>query len=1108
RYDAKEYNESEAIVDSALASVGENAQKEGTKYLLLPGDLTRSSEYEAHVQLAKKLEAFEKEYGIQVIVTNGNHDINVIGAATFENNVEEPARSITAAEFKEVYKNLGFDLASEVFMPQTENGHGMLSYVADIGDDYGLIVVDSSKYDPVNVGKDPTSGYISAEQMEWILEKGAQIRSEGKVPFVMIHHNLAAHMECEPSITHAFVLDDYIEAAETLADNGINFSFSGHLHTNDIANVVSDYGNVLYDCETPSLTGFPNQYRNVTISTDSNNKTTCTYSNVDCDDVMPVSVDGVMYPLGEFKYTSFGLCFGAALSDTGHADLTEMLLGFLIKYVGLYGEDIKATGGGVVEWLKMKYGLDIRQIIESFLEPYIGSGIGLGGYEIFSADNIVWFVEDLLDQIVYKYIDNPENLAEKLRPALKKILEIKVSDYPCTKFYETLGFGDPEKPGTLEDAVLSAVYYWYTGNENIDDDIFIQDTLKQFDSGDLPYRMFDVLVDVAYNDILNNTILSEFEIRLDKLFGTSPIGLKLGEGVNKVLNVLLRGDFTYKNLVDTVFELGVLPYTDILDAVNQLVVDEYLTPSQIESVGHTLSVLLSDFATESVPVKLGDMDISYSDDKLVPEATKSNFRLPTMVSVTMGDDSKTSAYINWFSKESLPDTDIEIYEYDGSNVEFTGKATETAPFTITKTEKVVDRVFPGIDFGVAGVLNYHFDMYQHTVSLTNLKPDTKYVFKDGNESFGWWSGEGSVETSGDSTSVTFFHMSDPQSQNEAQYARSWANTVDKAFSMYPDAKFIANTGDLVDHGMNNKQWQWMFDTASDNLMKTYLMPATGNHEEFDDYSTVSNFVLPNVPEQETASGVYYSYTYNNVHVAVLNTNDLGEDHALSADQIDWLKEDMNSSDAQWKIVAFHKAVYSNGSHYDDKDVCAMRDQFSTLLPELDIDLVLQGHDHVYLRTHSLDGNEVVVEKKTALEYDGQVYDTYVNPTGTSYVIDACSGVKVYQTKDVTQTDQLFPRAAKTVDVDTQVFSAVQIVDGVLYFNAYKVSGDETECIDKFAIQKDGSGTETDKTPDIMPDTVVTPAKNTLGKILSIVKKVLTVMWNIFRMYVIEYAWQK
>ena len=53
RNEAKEYNESDAILDCALTAIGEKAAKEGTKYVLIPGDLTRNSEYEAHVQLQR-----------------------------------------------------------------------------------------------------------------------------------------------------------------------------------------------------------------------------------------------------------------------------------------------------------------------------------------------------------------------------------------------------------------------------------------------------------------------------------------------------------------------------------------------------------------------------------------------------------------------------------------------------------------------------------------------------------------------------------------------------------------------------------------------------------------------------------------------------------------------------------------------------------------------------------------------------------------------------------------------------------------------------------------------------------------------------------------------
>lgn len=1108
RLEAKEYNESDAIIDAALTAIGENAKENGTEYLLIPGDLTRNSEYEAHVQLAKKLEAFENKYGVQVVVINGNHDINVSAAVSYETNEPVQTRSITPFEFEEVYKNLGYDLAVERYTPPANDRHGYLSYVADLGDDYSIIVIDGCVYNFDNAVHSVTSGYISDHQMNWILEQTEKIKAEGKTPFAMIHHGLAPHMKIEPSVTAAFVVDDYLTVSETLADAGVNYAFTGHLHTNDIANVVSDKGNVLYDCETPSITGYPNLFRNVEFETYTSGQTFASYKCEEADSVVPISVDGKTYPKNTFKYESFSLCFGGALSEDGKPDLTEFLLGLVKNFAGGYIKDMKKAGS-VSDWLKVKMNLDLEDIIASFLEPYIGNGIGLGGYEIFSAENIMWFVDDLLDQLLVTYGEDMDYLCEKLRPALNKILKLQVSEVPCDKFIKDYGFGDATKGGTLGDAVLSAMVYWFSGNEDISNDAFLLDTIENLENGDTAFELFDILLDVAFNDLIDDLLLSHLEIRLDKLFGETKIGKKLGSELNHVLSYILRDDFSYKNLVDTIFGLGVLPYTSIFDIVDKLVIKEYLTPSQLESVGHTLAYTLSDFATDINPIKSGDSEVTYSSKAITPVATRENYRLPTMLSVTMGNDSKTSAYINWFSKSSLPATDIEIYEMNGSPISFTGVPTESASFTISTSEKLVERYYPGIDIGIIGVFKYNFNMYQHTVSLTNLKPGTKYAYKVGNAEYGWWSEAGTVETSGNDTSVTFFHMSDPQSQNEKQYTEAWANTVDKAFELYPEAKFICNTGDLVDCGMNTNQWQWMFDTASDNLKNTYLMPATGNHEEKDDYSTVSNFVLPNMPEQDTTTGVYYSYTYNNVHVAVLNTNNLDENEALNPEQIEWLKKDMEASDAQWKVLAFHKALYSNGSHYDDEDVCAMRDQLCSLIPELNIDLVLQGHDHVYLRTHSLDGNKVVDEEKTALEYNGQVYDTYVNPTGASYVIDGCSGVKTYVIKGVDLTDQLFPRAAKIESADSQIFSAIQIVDGVLYFNAYKVTGDKYECIDKFAIQKDGSGVKTDKTPDIVPDEVETPEEDCIfTKIIEVLKKILTVAWNIFRMYFLEYAWIK
>ncbi len=1101
RNHGKLYNEAEALLATALRTIGEQAKENGTEYVLIPGDLTKDSEYISHAKLASILEKFEKDYGVDVILINGNHDV-MKACVTYENDVKESARSITAKEFRQVYKNLGYDLATEEFKPTTDNGHGQLSYVVELNDDYSIIVIDSNIYSDKTEDNE-TGGYISDEQLDWILEKADEAIADGKEPIAMIHHGMAPHIKVEESVTSAFLINDYRRVAEIFADNGINYAFSGHLHTNDIATVTSDDGNVLYDVETPSLTGFPCQYREVEFKTYANGETEGTFTTKDVDNTHPITVNGQTYPKGEFKKEAFRLCYGGALTENGAPNMAAFLTGMAMGYVNDFLPQIMEAGG-IVEFLKTM-DLDLRALLDGFLSPYIGEGIGLGGFSIFSVDNLMWFIEDLCAQIEDVYLNNPDELEALVYSIVNKLLSLPVSELPCDRFIDEYGFGSETEPGTLDDAILSVMHYYSTGEETANENDFIVDVIDGFENGDSAFLVFDTLVDIVLNDVVDKALLSKLEIRLDTLFDKSAtIGEIAGHNVQDALTFILRGDLSYMNLINTIFELGVLPWTSIYDILDQLLIQEYLTDSQIESIGSTIAYFLDDFANDSDEIGIPDTDITFSTEKVAPVATTKNFRLPTMVSVTMGEDSQTSAYINWFSKNTLEATDIEIYEYDGKTVKFTGTPTADADFTITKAQKLVERYYPGIDIGILGFFQHYFTMYQHTVTLTNLKPGTKYVYRVGNAEYGWWSDAATVETADGGDSFTFFHMTDPQSQNEKQYTKAWANTMKQAFKMYPDAKFIASTGDLVDYGMNNNQWQWMFDTASDNLMSTYLMPATGNHEEKDDHSTVNNFVLPNVPEQNTATGVYYSYDYNNLHIAVLNTNDLDENEALNAEQLQWLKDDMAASDAEWKIVTFHKAIYSNGSHYDDDDVIAMREQLSSLLPDLGIDLVLQGHDHVYMRTHSLDSNEVVDEEKVNLKHNGEVYEAYVNPTGTSYTISGCSGVKVYNVKDVTLTDELFPRAAKAVDVEGQIFSSIQIDGGVLYYNSYEVVGDKVTCIDKFAIEKDGSGEKTDEPADITVDVVVEEETDVLAMILKYVKLVVTVAWNIFRMYVLEY----
>ncbi|MEI6580256.1 MAG: metallophosphoesterase, partial [Eubacteriales bacterium] len=114
---SSQYTQTDALVDAALNAIGIHSKKNGCKYLLIPGDLTKDSEYAGNVALAGKLKRFEEKTGIQVLVIDGNHDINDSNASTFKNGKPEKTRATTPQDFRALYSDLGYDLAYHTYTP-------------------------------------------------------------------------------------------------------------------------------------------------------------------------------------------------------------------------------------------------------------------------------------------------------------------------------------------------------------------------------------------------------------------------------------------------------------------------------------------------------------------------------------------------------------------------------------------------------------------------------------------------------------------------------------------------------------------------------------------------------------------------------------------------------------------------------------------------------------------------------------------------------------------------------------------------------------------------------------------------------------------------------
>ncbi|WJH37495.1 Ig-like domain-containing protein [Paenibacillus sp. CC-CFT747] len=245
----------------------------------------------------------------------------------------------------------------------------------------------------------------------------------------------------------------------------------------------------------------------------------------------------------------------------------------------------------------------------------------------------------------------------------------------------------------------------------------------------------------------------------------------------------------------------------------------------------------------------------------------------------------------------------------------------------------------------------------------------------------------------------------------------WGATVAKAFSEHPDASFMVHVGDMVDNGFKEQEWKWWFEKAQQYLLQTTLLSVVGNHEVTGTKGNGDFLAHFNHPQNglDSLKGSQYSFDYNNIHFVVLNS-----EYEYDA-QKEWLRTDLANTDQRWKVIFFHRGPY--GSIYDTAEV---RSQWTPVFDEFGVDLVMNGHDHIYLRTHAMRNNEPAEDGK-----------------GTTYVIPGSTGPKFYE---------LTPRPWQKVtdDENTQMYTAVEVKGSLLQVVTKTVGG---RVVDSFELQK-------------------------------------------------------
>jgi len=245
--------ESSAILKNVLATV----LAEKPDFLLVTGDLTKDGEKVSHLAVAKLFKTLT-DNGIKVLVIPGNHDINNPNSYSYQGNTHEAISTISASEFASIYADCGYGNAIEC-------DPNSLSYVSEPVKGIWVLGVDACHYTPIN----EIAGSISTSTLPWVKSMVAKAKQSGKTLITMMHHGLSEHFYGQSLSFPNYLISDWNNLSQTLADQGMKVVFTGHFHAQDIVKRTGLSGFV-FDIETGSTVTSPCPYRIVTLNTQSN----------------------------------------------------------------------------------------------------------------------------------------------------------------------------------------------------------------------------------------------------------------------------------------------------------------------------------------------------------------------------------------------------------------------------------------------------------------------------------------------------------------------------------------------------------------------------------------------------------------------------------------------------------------------------------------------------------------------------------------------------------------------------------------------------------------------------------------------------------------------
>ncbi|MDB4943814.1 MAG: Ser/Thr protein phosphatase family protein [Labilithrix sp.] len=278
----------------------------------------------------------------------------------------------------------------------------------------------------------------------------------------------------------------------------------------------------------------------------------------------------------------------------------------------------------------------------------------------------------------------------------------------------------------------------------------------------------------------------------------------------------------------------------------------------------------------------------------------------------------------------------------------------------------------------------------HEVHVCGLEPGRTYSYQVGGGTPEVWSAPQTFTTVPATGKITVGILGDARDRVDV-WQRAEQRMRDRAVNLQ------ITTGDLVFTGTQQSLYdRWLGAIWKDpadparfvTLGQQMILFVAGNHEN-DAVRFYGSFASPGTgPFAES----YGSFDAGNTHFVVYDDQPLallaGTPQAVEIQR--FLEDDLAEADRHrdvtpFVVVVHHRGLYTTSTHATDSDVLDLRSRMAPLYDRHHVDLVVNGHDHAYERTRTLNAGS-----------DPRGLPAVVPAgKGTVYVVNAGAGADPY-----------------------------------------------------------------------------------------------------------------